>query len=114
MLFTAASASRAPTTQIVQSRFSSGTKGLRSCFSGMVDRMKSKLDFSLPIASASLSSTPVVPRRAASASFSYVVVNSVTSAPIARAILAAMSPRPPKPMMPTLSPGFTPQCFSGE
>ena len=76
--------------------------------------MKSKLLLSAPIAALSPDSTAFTPSACAAATFSSERVNTVTSAPIARASLAAMSPSPPKPTMPTASPAFTPQCRSGE
>ena len=76
--------------------------------------MKSKCIFSAFSASLSFSITPLTPRRCASSSFSFVVVNTVTSAPSAFAIFAARWPRPPVPITPTTLPAFTPQCFIGE
>ena len=49
-LFTGSIGSRAPTAHRVQSRFSKGMNGFRSCFSGTVDSKKSKLNFNAVVA----------------------------------------------------------------
>src|SRR5512132_1778757 len=58
--------------------------------------------------------TSFAPKRLASPILSGDVVNTVTSAPSAVAILTPRWPRPPMPTMATFLPGDTPQCRSGE
>ena len=89
--------------------------GSTLCFSGMVERMKSKLSSSSLYASLSPSiTTRLAPSALPGSTLSLSVVNTVTSAPIAIASFTAMWPSPPRPTMPTLSPALTPQCLSGE
>ena len=67
----------------------------------------------MKVASSFVAKWCAAPYRLASSCLSSVRDRTVTSAPMATAILTAMWPRPPMPMTATFLPGPAPQRFSG-